>query len=216
MKNGNFGINNTDPAKRLDVNGSLRFNTGIASAGRVLLSTATDGSAEWGTVGDSGIEDVERSIFIDPQRFYVYNANPSNPNITNTAWLNYDRASANNSSRAIVFISLPLDYAGGPIYIDVYFSPFSLAAGTNAGFTLEYATITPGAPFSAQQTLTAPLPIVTNGVGNSTVFKQTFTITGLNPAVKMLYINGLQRSSFALYQGILGFLGMEIRYTAKR
>lgn len=211
---GNFGINNINPTKRLDVTGSVRFNTGISATGKVLVGTAFDGSAEWGTVGDDGITDMQRHFWISANDFGESVAR--NEVVRHWNLLKFDAPSFDEDVTGLM--PIPSDYAGGNVLIEIYFSTLISGIGTG-GFSLAVDGVEDGASLLGGATglITPPLiNIPANSVGGGPTHKQSFTYTGLTANDKFLVITELTRNAAGTYPNPLYFMGVKVTYTAKR
>lgn len=207
----NIGINNTDPQYSLDVNGTLRFNTGTSATDKVMIANGADGTANWGQVGDNQIEDVQRSIYHSHNTF---SDNPSSnviiPNGTGYVF-------ENNFTEALKgSINLPLDWDGvSPIYADLFFYQQTASTGT-AGFFMRVAGIEAGEVFTSDPgSINTTLPTMTTQAG--TLHKQTFQLPStISTADDFIRFHSIQRNNAGSHTDNIVFLGLKLRYTAKR
>ena len=207
----NIGINNTDPQYSLDVNGTLRFNTGTSATDKVLIANAADGTANWGQVGDNQIEDVQRSIYYSHLTF------SDNPGFSVVVPGSRGYIFQNDFTEGISgAISLPLDWDGvSPIYADVFFYQQIPNTGT-AGFFMRVDGIVAGEDYTTDPgSINATLPTMTATPG--TLHKQTFqlpsTITTTDDFIR---VYAIQRSNLGTHTDNIVFVGLKLRYTAKR
>lgn len=211
IRNGNVGIGTSDPTKRLHVNGTLRFATGTPSTGKVIKSIAADGSADWGTIGDAEIDDMERNFFIPASSFGEFTQS-SNITVGGGGILIFSPGSFPLET-ANVLTSLPSDYvAGSLVRVDIYFTRSSNASGT-VQFALGAESLGAGSTVNIQTSSFINGSVVNMTGPSNTMYKTTFSFTPTGSEV--IYFNGLVRAAGTFPDDIY-FFGARVRYTAKR
>lgn len=207
----NVGINNTDPQYSLDVNGTLRFDTGTSATDKVLIANGADGTANWGQVGDNQIEDVEKSIF------YSYTSFSDESSVSWIELTNVGYIFQNNAGEGLnASLNVPADWDGvSPIYADLYFYQNTTNTGT-AGFFIRHAGIDVGEVYTTDPGSTsAPFPVMSNVSG--TLHKQTFQLASdISIDDDLIRFYSIQRSTAGTHTNTITFIGLKLRYTAKR
>lgn len=203
------GISNTDPQYKLDVNGDLRFNTGVNAIGKVLTSSSNDGVANWGYIGDDQISNRELShfypadVFSENDQMSVVTRSSTGYNFTN-----------NFNEGVKASVNLPSDWDGTPIQLDVFYYIFGTGTGT-AGFFIRCAGIAAGENYASDPGSTnTPLNTISGVSGE--LYKQSFILTNVASSDDLIRIYSIQRNTAGTFTGDVTFIGAKIRYNAKR
>jgi len=205
------GINNQNPQNTLDVSGSLRFNTGTSATNRVLIGTSVDGSANWGQVGDDQIQDIPRSIY------YSHNTFSDNSSVNIVAPNGAGYVFENNFTEALKgSIAVPSDWDGtSTLFAEVFFYQQTTAPGS-AGFFLRVAGIAAGESYTTDPGSTnGTLPTMSTIPG--TLHKQTFSLpSSISADDDFIRFFGIQRNTVGTHTDNIVFVGLKLRYMAKR
>src|SRR5690606_34667163 len=106
------GIANTDPQYTLDINGTMRLNTGVNATNKVLTANNASGELAWTNINDTHISDMERSVFISFESF------GENDGFTTVTRVANSYQFLNNFNEGIsANVNLPTDWDGTPIFI---------------------------------------------------------------------------------------------------
>lgn len=203
------GIANTNPQYTLDINGTMRLNTGTDATNKVLAGNNPSGELTWTSIDDAHISDMERSVFISFESFGESTGNSIITRIYNSYQFTNDfgEGAAGN-------VALPSDWDGTPFSVDLYFHKSTSATGT-AGFFIRAAGIALGENYIVDPGATTA-PLVTVSSSSGILYKQTFTISNVSLTDEFLRFFAIQRNDSGTFTDAIFFTGMKLRYNAKR
>lgn len=127
LKNGNMGINVSDPDATLEVNGTFHYTDGNEAAGAVLTSDAS-GNASWTAV--SGIDNQTLSLLTNTLSIDGGNS------VSLAAYLD----NSDNQDLALSGNTLSLTNDASTVDLSGYVGPFAIASGVIANSNGSYST----------------------------------------------------------------------------